>query len=74
VKPDQPARQDLAEFGEAFVRGHHLWLQLVHDPSSLWRRNMIALHLRENGNLPMSEAVRRRKQQSEKSDALWVIR
>jgi hypothetical protein len=35
---------------------------------------MIALHLRENGNLPMSEAVRRRKQQSEKSDALWVIR
>ena len=58
MKADEAAREDLGDLGEAFVGGHHLWLQLVHDPSSLWRRNMIALHLRENGNLPMSEAAR----------------
>ena len=61
MKTDEAARQDLAEFGQAFVWGHHLWLQLVHDPSSLWRRNMIALHPGENANLLPSEMVRRRK-------------
>jgi hypothetical protein len=61
VKPDQPAGQDLAEFGQAFVGSHHLWLQWGHDQSPWWRRNMIALHPGENANLLPSEMVRRRK-------------
>ena len=61
MKADEAAREDLGDLGEAFVGGHHLWLQLVHDPSSLWRRNMIALHPGENANLLPSEMVRRRK-------------
>jgi len=50
--------QDLVDLSEAFVCGHHLWLQRIHVQSPWWRRNMIALHPRENANLPMSEAVR----------------
>ena len=58
MKADEAARQDLGQLGEAFVRGHHLWLQRVHDQSPLWRRNMIALYPRENVNLSISEAAR----------------
>ena len=58
MKADEAARQDLGDLGEAFVGGHHLWLQRIHFQSPRWRKNMIALHPRENMNLSMSEAVR----------------
>ncbi len=58
MKTDEAAGQDLGDLGETFIGSHHLWLQRVHDQSPWWRRNMIALHPRENANLPMSEAVR----------------
>ena len=48
MKADEAARQDLGDLGEAFVGGQQIWLQRVHDQSPWWRRNMIALHPREN--------------------------
>jgi hypothetical protein len=65
MKTDEAACQDFADFGDAFVCCHKLWLQWIHDQSPYRRLKMIALERSENLNQMISEALRRRKQLSE---------
>jgi hypothetical protein len=65
METDEAAREDFADFGDAFVRCHKFWLQWIHDQSPYRRLKMIAPERSENRNQMVSEALRRRKQLSE---------